>query len=516
MRFHDFFEYNARVRPAHPCIVEGARRLTYGEVARETDRLVNALRGAGLQPGDRFAYLSRNSADMAIAFLAASKSGCVALPLNWRLAPVEWQRIVEQAGAKLAIAQHDLAPAFDEARASTLEQCFIIDGGRAGWHDYRAWLAQQPDRAAGTTTGDEMPLYQMYTSGTTGEPKGAVLPQRAVISNSIQSLSVFEHRFCAADRTLICMPMFHAGAASFVIGTLVAGAEMVIHREFNPQALVDELASGITIVNLVPAMIQMALQVPGVASRDYSRLHTMIYGASPIAADVLRRALEVFRCQFYQGYGQTEASACLTFLTHADHERALRDKPELLLSAGRPTAGTEIRIVDADGRDLPAGEVGEVLARGPQLMAGYWNKPQETAATLRDGWLHTGDAGRLDDEGYLYICDRVKDMIISGGENIYPREVENVLFAHPAVADAAVIGIPDDKYGETVLAVIVKRAGQDVSAEQIVAHCRRSLGGYKVPRRVEFAAALPRNPSGKVLKKELRAPYWQGRSRNVG
>jgi len=515
MRLHDFFEYNARTRPQHPCIVEGERRLSYGEVRSEMNRLVNALRSAGLAPGDRFAYLSRNSADMAIAFVAASKSGCVALPLNWRLAPVEWQRIVEQSGARLVIAQHDLAPAFDEARAASLQHFFLIDGSRAGWGEYRAWIAAQPDRAAGTTTGDDMPLYQMYTSGTTGEPKGAVLPQRSVISNSIQSLSVFDRRFCAADRTLIVMPMFHAGASSFVIGTLVAGATMVIHRDFSAQALVDELASGITIVNLVPAMIQMALLVPGVAQRDFSRLHTMIYGASPIAEETLRQALRVFRCQFYQGYGQTEASACLTFLNNDDHMRALRDKPELLLSAGRPIAGTEIRIVDPDGCDLPVGEVGEVVARGPQLMQGYWNKPAETAAALAGGWLHTGDAGRLDDEGYLYICDRVKDLIISGGENIYPREIENVLFGHPAVADAAVIGIPDTKFGETVLAVIVRRAGMDVSASDIVAHCRGQLGGYKLPRRVEFVAALPRNPSGKVLKKELRAPYWQNQKRNV-
>ena len=515
MRLHDFFEYNARTRPQHPCMVDGERRLSYGEVRGEMNRLVNALRAAGLEPGDRFAYLSRNSADMAIAFLAASKSGCVALPLNWRLAPVEWRRIIVQAGARLVIAQAEFAPAFDQARADSPSAFYLIGEGRRGWNDYRAWVGAQPDRAEGTRTGDDMPLYQMYTSGTTGEPKGAVLPQRSVLSNSIQTLAVFDRRFCAADRTLIVMPMFHAGASSFVIGTLVAGATMVIHRDFNARALVDELAAGITIVNLVPAMIQMALLVPDVAQRDYSRLHTMIYGASPIAEETLRQALQVFRCQFYQGYGQTEASACLTFLNNDDHARALRDKPELLLSAGRPIAGTEIRIVDGDGRDLPAGEVGEVIARGPQLMQGYWDKPAETAATLAGGWLRTGDAGRLDDEGYLYICDRVKDMIISGGENIYPREIENVLFEHAAVADAAVIGIPDAKYGETVLAVVVRRAGTEVSADDIVAHCRRSLGGYKLPRRVEFVATLPRNPSGKVLKKELRMPYWQNQKRNV-
>ncbi|MGH8249885.1 MAG: class I adenylate-forming enzyme family protein [Steroidobacteraceae bacterium] len=516
MRLHDLFEYHARTRPDHPCMVDGERRLTYRETAGEADRLVNALRTAGLHPGDRFAYLSRNSADMVIAFLAGSKSGTVALPLNWRLAPVEWRRILEQGGARLIIAQSEFATAFDQSRPATLGSFYSIGDATSGWNDYRAWLAAQPAQTQSTTTGDDVPLYQMYTSGTTGEPKGAVLPQRSVMSNAMQAMVVFERRMSQNDRALIVMPMFHAGASSFVIGTLTAGATMVIHREFSAKALVHELSSGITIVNLVPAMILMALQLPDVAQHDFRRLHTIIYGASPIAEETLRRALKVFGCQFYQGFGQTESSACLTFLTHQDHERALRDKPELLLSVGRPLAGTEIRIVDEQDRDIAAGEVGEIIARGPQLMQGYWNKPAETAAALKDGWLHTGDAGRLDADGYLYVCDRIKDMIISGGENIYPREVENVLFEHPAVADAAVIGVPDAQYGETVMAVVVRRTGMELSADEVVAHCRRQLGGYKLPRRVKFAASLPRNPSGKVLKNELRAPYWHGRSRNVG
>ena len=516
MRLHDPFEYHARTWPSRPCVIDGERQLSYGDVAREVDRLVNALRSAGLGPGDRFGYLSRNSADMAVAFLAASKSGVVALPLNWRLAPVEWQHILAQGGARLLIAQAEFASAFDEARPTQLEAAYIVDGRREGWNDYRAWLASQQDTATATEGDDRLALYQMYTSGTTGDPKGAVIAHRAVITNALQAMLVFEPRFSPQDRTLIVMPMFHAGAASFVVGTLITGATMVIHREFNAGALVDALAGGVTIANLVPAMLQMALtHVPDVAGRDYSRLHTIIYGASPIAEDTLRRALDVFRCRFYQGYGQTEATASLTMLTHTDHERALAGKPELLLSAGRPLAGTQIRIVDAHGRALPAGEIGEIVVRGPQLMQGYWNKPAETAAAFLDGWLRTGDVGRLDAEGYLYICDRAKDVIISGGENVYPREVENVLFAHPSIADAAVIGIPDVTYGETVMAVVVLKAGADLSTDDLVTHCRRQLGGYKLPRRVEFVTSLPRNPSGKVLKKELRAPYWRGHARNV-
>ncbi|HZP12371.1 MAG TPA: long-chain-fatty-acid--CoA ligase [Nevskiaceae bacterium] len=507
MRLHEPFEYHARTAPDRPCAEDGERRLTYGEMARETDRLVNALRAEGLKPGDRFAMLSRNSADMVAGYLAASKSGCVALPLNWRLAPGEWKQILTQGGAKLVIAQDEFVDAF----AKTGLDLPVFPG-----KSYRAWLDAQPDRATAADGGDDTVLYQMYTSGTTGEPKGALLTHYAVLNNSLQTLPVFEHRFGQRDRALFVMPMFHAGAVSFVVGTLVSGGTLVIHREFNPKTFVDALAGGITVANTVPAMLQMALtSVPDVAERDYSRLKTIIYGASPIAEETLRAAMKAFRCQFYQGYGQTETTACLTMLNHADHERALREKPELLLSAGRALPGTEIRIEDPDGTVLASGDVGEIVVRGPQLMRGYWNRPEATAATIRDGWLHTGDAGYLDDEGYLYVCDRVKDMIISGGENIYPREIENVLFDLPAVADAAVIGVPDDKFGESVLAVIVLRAGAKLTADEVIAHCRAHLGGYKIPRRVEFAAALPRNPSGKVLKKELRAPYWKDRRRNV-
>ena len=517
MRVHELFDYHVRTSPSRLCAVDGDRQLTYAQMACEADRLVNALRALGLAPGDRLGYLSRNSLDMTAAFLAAAKSGVVLLPLNWRLAPLEWQRMLTLGGARVIIAQAEFAQAFDQARPQQLEAALIIDGACEGWLDYRASLASLPSSAVAAGGDDSLALYQMYTSGTTGEPKGAVLTHRAVIANAIQCLLVFEPRFSPDDRTLIVMPMFHAGAASSVIGTLISGATMVIHREFNARALVDALAGGITIANLVPAMLQMALaEVPDIARRDFSRLHTIIYGASPIAEQTLRRAIEVFGCRFYQGYGQTEATAVLTMLNFADHERALAGDPGLLLSAGRPVAGTQLRIVDAQGRDCPEGEVGEIVVRGPQLMAGYWNRPAETSATILDGWLHTGDAGKLDSRGYLYICDRVKDMIISGGENIYPREIENVLFSHPAVADAAVIGVPDARYGEAVMAVVVVKAGASLSSDEVVAHCRQFLGTYKTPRRVEFVERLPRNPSGKVLKHDLRAPHWRGHERSIG
>jgi acyl-CoA synthetase (AMP-forming)/AMP-acid ligase II len=258
------------------------------------------------------------------------------------------------------------------------------------------------------------------------------------------------------------------------------------------------------------------VQVPDLAESSYDDLEVIIYGASPIAEDTLRRAMEIFRCDFYQGFGQTESSGSVTFLTADEHRRALAGRPELLQSAGRALLATRLRIVDAGGREVPRGVTGEIVARGPQLMRGYWNLPEATAETLVDGWLHTGDAGTMDEDGYVYVKDRLKDMVVSGGENIYPREVEDVLFEHPAIADAAVIGVPDEKYGEAVMAVLVLRRGKTLEADELIAYCRTKLAGYKIPRRIEFAEELPRNPGGKVLKKDLRAPYWKGTSRSVG
>jgi acyl-CoA synthetase (AMP-forming)/AMP-acid ligase II len=358
----------------------------------------------------------------------------------------------------------------------------------------------------------------MYTSGTTGRPKGAVLTHRAVMSNVAQLSLLPTLRLSHGERYLIVAPVYHAAAAVASLFAVAQGGTLFIQEDFVPQQAARALAEdGIVGATLVPAMIQACLvAVPDVAQRRYDDLRYVIYGASPISEETLRRAMEVFSCRFAQGFGMTETTAALTFLMPEDHERALRDKPELLLSAGRALPGTDVRIVDENDQPVPHGTIGEIVGRGPQLMKGYWNMPEATGEALRGGWMHTGDAGVMDDEGYLYIQDRVKDMIVSGGENVYPREIENVLFQHPAVADAAVIGIPDDKWGELAHAVVVLRPGHSATVDDLMAHCRRHLGGFKVPRSAQFAAALPRNPSGKVLKRELREPFWKGRTRRVG
>jgi acyl-CoA synthetase (AMP-forming)/AMP-acid ligase II len=319
------------------------------------------------------------------------------------------------------------------------------------------------------------------------------------------------------ERDLIVAPVYHAAAAITCFSAVVWGGCLYIQEDFNPIEVVRALSEEeIGVVTLVPAMIQACLvYVPDVAERNYDTLRTIVYGASPIAEDTLRKAAAVFECDFIQAYGMTETTAVLTMLLADDHRRALKDKPDLLLSAGRPAVGTEIKIVDEEDNLLPPGEMGEIAGRGPQLMTGYWNLPDESAQALRGGWMHTGDAGIVDEDGYVYVQDRVKDMIVSGGENVYPRVVEEVLFKHPAIADAAVFGVPHEQWGETVKAAVVLREEQTATEEEIIEFCRDKLGGYERPTSVDFIEALPRNPTGKVLKRELREPYWAGQKRRV-
>ncbi len=518
MLLHDSLDFYARERADRLCIEFGDRRISYREAREHADRLARALVDAGLRPGERFAVLAKNCAEYPLFYAAGSKSGAVPVPLNYRLAPREWAYIVADAGARLVIARGELVEPLETMRAELEEigTWVSLDGPRPdGWIDYAGWLAGQQEGAPEHRGEASDDLYQMYTSGTTGRPKGAVLTHAAVAANLIQQMAAVQPH--PDDHTLVVAPIYHAAAALTAMGSMAAGTSMVIHEDFSPADVVDALSQGgVTRTTLVPAMIQACMGfVPDAAERSYPRLHTIIYGASPIAADVLRRAMEVFRCDFLQGYGMTETTAALSFLSAADHRRALAEKPELLLSAVRPLPGTEIRIVDENEQPVPSGQVGEIVARGDQMMRAYWNLPEATAETLAGGWLHTGDAGRLDEEGFLYIEDRVKDMIVSGGENVYPREVENALFEHPAVADVAVIGVPDEKWGEAVKAIVVLRPEQEVGADAIVDFCRDRLAGYKRPRSVDFVDLLPRNPSGKVLKKELREKYWQGQGRRV-
>ncbi len=518
MRLQDALEYHARRTPDLDFAIDGDRTLSYGEAELISNRIANALIAEGLQLGDRVGYLSKNSADYILFYYGAAKAGLAPVPLNYRLAAPEWAYILSDSGAKLLFSQNEFAAAVDSVRgelAGVREYLCTDAAGPAGWIDAAAWIDTHPDSKPEREIDEAMDLYQMYTSGTTGRPKGAVLTHRAVVSNVEQFQMAMP--VGPGDRVLIVAPVYHAAAAVTAFLTTYGGAALFLQSDFIPAEAVRALSEeGITRALLVPAMIQACLvMVPDVAERNYDALRSMTYGASPIAEQTLARAIEVFGCDFAQGYGMTETTAALTFLMPDDHRRAMAGEPKLLLSAGRPLPGTDVKIVDDDGNRVASGTVGEICGKGPQLMTGYWNLPEATAQALRDSWMYTGDAGIIDEQGYVFIQDRVKDMIVSGGENVYPREIEDALYKHPAIAEAAVIGVPDERWGESVKAIVVLKKGATAAAEDIVAHCKGLLAGYKQPRTVDFIDELPRNPSGKVLKKDLREPYWRGHTRRV-
>jgi fatty-acyl-CoA synthase len=518
MLLHELFEYHARENPHGGGIRCGASEHTYAELEALANRLARALLAAGIAPGDRIAILSRNRAEVVVAYLGAAKAGAVLVPMNYRLAPPEWKFILEDSEARLLIAAGDLVaavtPVADAVPALEVRVAIEARSPR-GWCEWDDWLAAQPDSRPRLGIDGATPLFQMYTSGTTGRPKGAVLNHHQALCNILQLQLALDFGFLRGDRVLVVPPLYHIAGTQLSLGALVTGGNVLLHETFVAEEVVRALSEeAIQRVTLVPVMIQACLEVPGVAERRYPKLRAILYGAAPIAVDVLRRAMETFHCDFAQGFGMTETGTTAV-LTAADHRRAVTSRPELLQSCGRPMPGTLLRIVDAEGNDVPVGTVGEIVVRGPQVMSGYWNRPEANAEALRGRWMHTGDAGAFDSEGYLYLHDRLKDMIVTGGENVYSLEVERVLREHLAIADAAVFGVPDPKWGESVMAVVVARAGERLDPEEVRRFCRERLAGYKVPRRIVLVDEVPRNASGKVLKSALREPYRKGQTRSV-
>ena len=518
--FHDNFDFQVASHPERLCIDDGSRSLTFALAEAEVGRIANGLIALGLGGGRRFGYLSKNSADMWLMYLAASRTGAVPIPLNYRLAPAEWCFILDDGSAEALF----VGPGYDDAVAEIIDQLpkigsiISFDGTLDGAIHYSAWLADQSPSKPDCTVASGDTFYQMYTSGTTGLPKGVIVTHANYAANLSQTINAIDDLPRAGDRAVVVTPLYHAAAVWISAFCTARGMSILLKTDFDAQDVVDTLdRERASFTFLVPAMIQACLtSVPDIGERDWSALKLLMYGASPIAEDVLRRALETFGCDIYQAYGMTETTAILTLLGAEEHRRALAGESHLLLAAGRPLPGTDVVIADPDDRVLPSGELGQIMARGPQIVPGYWHLDEATADFLKDGWAHTGDAGEIDSDGLLYIRDRIKDMVVSGGENIYPREVENVLFDHPEVVDAAVIGVPDEKYGEALMAVLVTHDGGEIATEEVIAFCRTKLGGYKVPRRVTFLEELPRNASGKVLKQELRKPYWEDANRAVG
>ncbi len=516
MLLHEMFDFHGRVRGEHEFARFAGASITYERARERSLGIAAGLRDFGLKPGDRVAVLAQNSTDLLLVFLAASRMGVVVVPLNYRLVTDELRDLILDAECAAIVSDSAFCDGLDACEGLGRLHRVSIGGPVQGWVGIDDWAASVASYSEAPVVTPQDIIFHMYTSGTTGRPKGALISHRNISTNIAQSTFAMPWKLNPGERTLVVLPLFHIAAISTVMCAIACGATLVIHSQVDPNAIVECLEKeDIVTLSLVPAVIQYLLAVPEIEQRSFSKLQSIGYGASPIAEPVLRRALQVFKCAFVQGYGMTELSGSCCLLSEADHRRALRDRPDLLLSAGRALPGCEVKIVDPDGRTMSTGEIGEIVVRGDLVMTGYWKMPDATLEAIRGGWLHTGDAGSMDAEGYLTIRDRLKDMIVSGAENIYPAEIEAVLFSHAGIADVSVIGVPDERWGETVMAIVVARPSASLTEEDLDEFCRARLGGFKVPRRYKFVSVLPRNASGKVLKRDLRAQFWQGHSRQV-
>ena len=517
----DIVRTHASQRGDRRALVAGDRSWTYAELYTDSCRAANALAAAGVGPGDRVAFLDRNVPEYFAFLYGTAMLNAATVSVNWRLAAPEMNWILDNAEAKVLLIGAEFLGHLAAMDLATVTTVVVVgdpgDSGYATWGEFCATASTSDPRVE---CGPDDTCYQLYTSGTTGLPKGVELTNRNMFA--MLPVTADEWQMDAETVNLVAMPLFHIAGSGWAVAGMYFGAETILMREVDPVEILAAIGEHrVTNALFVPAVLQFLQAVPGAENADFSSMRQVVYGASPITSEVLIGAMNLLGCEFVQVYGLTETTGAVTVLQHADHDPG-GPRAHLLRSAGRPWGDVEIRIVDADtGADLPEGEVGEIWIRSQQNMKGYWANLEATAAAFPEGvdanglgWFRSGDAGYLSD-GYVYIHDRVKDMIVSGGENIYPAEVENCLMSHPEITDVAVIGVPDDSWGESVLAIVVPAAGTDPSDDDIIAFARERIATYKCPRAVARIDALPRNPSGKILKTELREPYWAGRDRRV-
>ncbi len=511
---------HARNQPDQMAFTFGDEVMSFADLDQGSNRVANGLIALGVGRGDRIAYLGKNIHLYFELLIGALKIGAVMTPINWRLAPPEVTYILNNCQAQMLFVGDGFAPLIETVRPGLdyVGTIIGVDAADADWPDYRSWRDQYSGADPARDGEGQEDAIQLYTSGTTGHPKGAVMTNNSVFSSRNKDGSKAEQLDWQVaepgEVTLLAMPCFHISGTGTGLSTMYNGRGAIVLPEYDPTKALEMIERyNISKIFMVPAAIQIMLNHPRVSEVDFSRLKYITYGASPIPLDLMRAAMDRFGCGFVQMYGMTETSGTIVTLNPEDHDPAGTPK---MRSVGTPLPGVEIRIIDDKGRTLGPNQVGEIATRSSKNMKGYWSNPEATASTIDSrGWLRTGDAGYLDEDGYLYIHDRVKDMIISGGENVYPAEVENAIYSHPDVADIAVIGVPDEKWGEAVKACVVVKEGKRLSEAEIITFARSHIAGYKCPKSVDFIDHLPRNPSGKVLRRELRAPYWEGKDRAV-
>jgi len=504
----DIIRRHAEQKGAQTAYWTPGRVWTFAEVEDAARRVAQGLRSLGIGPRDRVACLTKHTAECVALVLGANKVGAVCMPVNWRLAPQEIEYIVNNGQAKLMLCDRGFVSAFEQVKARKVKSTIMTE-------EFPAWYGKHdPIEKEHQAKPDETAL-QLYSSGTTGLPKGVELTHGNLAAGMMDAVPAAIGYAGAPDVMLNALPTYHIAGVGVALLTASKGGASVLYPDFDPVQVIRAIAEHrITHSFLVPAMIQFMLQVPGADKADYSSLKGISYGASPISEKVLIDAMRTFKCRFMQVYGLTETTGAITALPPEDHDPE-GPKQHLLRSAGKPIQGVALRVVDpATGQDATEGQVGEVWIRTAQNMKGYWANPNATGQAFVEEWFRSGDAGYLR-EGYLFLHDRIKDMIVSGGENIYPAEVENALMQHPAVADGAVIGVPDERWGEAVKACVVLKKNFEVKEKEIIDFMRDRIAHFKCPKSVDFVEAIPRNPTGKILKRILREPYWRGKDRRV-
>jgi acyl-CoA synthetase (AMP-forming)/AMP-acid ligase II len=511
----DITRVQARTRPNDVAMSLSGRTTTFAQLDEAASRIANALIALGVKPDDRVAVYAMNSDLYMEVLFGCIKARATLVGVNARLAPAEVAYVLDDSQAKVFFVGHHFydAAALALGQAKVTPHTVALNGGHAAWQDYQALKADAATQDPMLAAQDDDDVVQLYTSGTTGLPKGVQITDANYLRFFEYGIGAQWARYDAGDPVLIAMPMFHVAGINSGILAIAQGAKAVILESVDPVEILRLISTEkIKHAFFVPAVINILLQVNAKIPTDFGSLERIFYGASPIAEDLLIEAQHTFGCSFTQLYGMTESLGAGTYLSPEDHAPE-RGK---LRSCGKAWPGFEIECRRDDGSPCEVGEVGEIAMRSTTIMKGYYNRPDATVDAVRDGWLYTGDAGFFDEEGYLFIHDRVKDMIVTGGENVYPAEVENAVFGHADVADVAVVGVPDDKWGEAVKAIVVLKPGATADEASIIAWTKERIAGYKVPKSVDFIGELPRNPSGKILRRELREPYWAGRDRRVG
>jgi len=520
MNVGQFLTKTARTFPNHIAVVHGPKKLTYTQFNTRVNRLANALNRLGIQKGDHVALLQYNYPETLESMFACFKMGCCAVPINFRLHPKEYAFIIDHSEAKAVI----LSPEFNQAvmgirdRIPHVRHLISLSGIQSALLDYEELLSAEAGQFKDVHVRPDDLAWLFYTSGTTGMPKGAMLTHRNLVAASMNFYADICPGFGPDDVVLHAAPLSH-GSGIYALPNIGKAATNVIlaSKSFDPELIFQTIEEyRVTNMFAAPTMVKMMVESPAVDRYNHDSLKALNYGGAPMLVEDLKQAMEKLGPCLVQLFGQAESPMTITYLPHGDHlTEGSANQMKRLSSAGFPRTDVEVSIFDLDGKELPAGETGEIVTRSDLVMKGYWRNPEATNKALKNGWLHTGDMGYMDEKGYLFIMDRSKDMIISGGENIYPREIEEVLIRHEAIREVAVIGIPDAKWGEAIKAVVALFPGMFVTEEELIFFCRDHIAGYKKPKTVDFVDALPKNNYGKILKRDLRAGYWKDKVRKV-